>query len=201
MPGNRANLKNEKQYEALKDKGMSKERAGKIANSPDAPSHGGRRAVDSDRGTRVTLGRRSRRRHTMSSTVRRITLFAVAALLVGLVAWPAAARESAQVRINRGGSSLLQDGTARIALRARCDANLAAFELDVTVQQGTVTGEASTVQAGVVTCDGAWHRVNVVVVPTSGAFSGGRAQVFVFLGVFDQDAGDLEARASGSVRL
>ena len=45
-------------------------------------------------------------------------------------------------------------------------------------------------QAGVVTCDGAWHRVNVVVVPTSGAFSGGRVQVFVFLGVFDQDAGD-----------
>ena len=27
-------VKNEKQYEALKDKGMSKERAAKIANSP-----------------------------------------------------------------------------------------------------------------------------------------------------------------------
>ena len=31
-------MKNEKQYEALKDKGMSKERAAKIANSPDASS-------------------------------------------------------------------------------------------------------------------------------------------------------------------
>ena len=30
------NVKNEKQYEALKDKGMSKERAAKIANSPGA---------------------------------------------------------------------------------------------------------------------------------------------------------------------
>ena len=136
----------------------------------------------------------------MSSIVRRIAVFGVAALLVGVVAWPAAAREPAQIRINRG-SSALQDGSARIALRARCDANLAAFELDVTVQQGAVIGEISTVQAGVVTCDGGWHRVNVVVEPSSGAFSSGRAQVFVFLGVFDQSAGDLEARASGHVHL
>ncbi len=37
-------VKNEKQYEALKDKGMSKERAAKIANSPDASSHGGKKS-------------------------------------------------------------------------------------------------------------------------------------------------------------
>jgi hypothetical protein len=42
MPGKRANVKNEKQYEALKDKGMSKERAAKIANSPGASSRGGK---------------------------------------------------------------------------------------------------------------------------------------------------------------
>ena len=41
MPSKKANVKNEKQYEALKDKGMSKERAAKIANSPDASKHGG----------------------------------------------------------------------------------------------------------------------------------------------------------------
>jgi len=41
MPSKRANVKNEKQYEALKDKGMSKERAARIANSPDASRHGG----------------------------------------------------------------------------------------------------------------------------------------------------------------
>ena len=41
MPGTRANVKNEKQYEALRDKGMSKERAAKIANSPKASKHGG----------------------------------------------------------------------------------------------------------------------------------------------------------------
>jgi hypothetical protein len=42
MPGNRANVKNEKQYESLKDKGMSKERAARIANSPGASSRGGK---------------------------------------------------------------------------------------------------------------------------------------------------------------
>jgi hypothetical protein len=42
MPNKRANVKNEKQYEALKDKGMSKERAAKIANSPGASSRSGK---------------------------------------------------------------------------------------------------------------------------------------------------------------
>jgi hypothetical protein len=42
MPGKRPSVKNEKQYEKLKDKGMSKERAAKIANSPGASSRGGK---------------------------------------------------------------------------------------------------------------------------------------------------------------
>jgi hypothetical protein len=41
MPGKRPSVKNEKQYEKLKEKGMSKERAARIANSPDASKHGG----------------------------------------------------------------------------------------------------------------------------------------------------------------
>jgi hypothetical protein len=41
MPAKSAHVKNEKQYEALKDKGMSKERAAKIANSPGASKRGG----------------------------------------------------------------------------------------------------------------------------------------------------------------
>ena len=34
-------MRNEKQYEALKDKGMSKERAARIANSPGSSRRGG----------------------------------------------------------------------------------------------------------------------------------------------------------------
>ena len=44
VPNKRANVKNEKQYEKLKEKGMSKERAAKIANSPGASSRGGKKS-------------------------------------------------------------------------------------------------------------------------------------------------------------
>jgi len=44
VPNKRPNVKNEKQYEALKDKGMSKERAAKIANSPGASKKGGKKS-------------------------------------------------------------------------------------------------------------------------------------------------------------
>jgi hypothetical protein len=41
MPNERPSVKNEKQYEGLKKKGMSKGRAARIANSPGASSRGG----------------------------------------------------------------------------------------------------------------------------------------------------------------
>jgi hypothetical protein len=44
MPSESSNVKNEKQYEALKDKGMSKERAAKIANSEGSSSRGGKKS-------------------------------------------------------------------------------------------------------------------------------------------------------------
>ena len=52
MPGKSAHVKNEKQYEALKDKGMSKERAAKIANSPKASEHGGKAFMDRQQAAR-----------------------------------------------------------------------------------------------------------------------------------------------------
>jgi hypothetical protein len=45
MPNKRPSVKNEKQYEALKKKGMPKERAAKIANTPDASKRGGKAAA------------------------------------------------------------------------------------------------------------------------------------------------------------
>jgi hypothetical protein len=44
MPTKSANVKNKKQYEALKDKGMSKSRAARIANSPGASKRGGKQS-------------------------------------------------------------------------------------------------------------------------------------------------------------
>ena len=63
MPGKRANVKNEKQYEALKDKGMSKERAAKIGNSPGASSRGGKNSHSGNsRSARLREERRPRRK-------------------------------------------------------------------------------------------------------------------------------------------
>jgi hypothetical protein len=56
MPNEKANVKNEKQYEALKDKGMSKERAAKIANSPGAASRGGKKSGSSSSGSSSKQG-------------------------------------------------------------------------------------------------------------------------------------------------
>ena len=44
MPGKSAHVKNEKQYEALEEKGMSKELAAKIANSPGASRRAGKKS-------------------------------------------------------------------------------------------------------------------------------------------------------------
>jgi hypothetical protein len=44
VPDKRANVKNDEQYEALKDKAISEERAAKIANAPDTSKHGGRKS-------------------------------------------------------------------------------------------------------------------------------------------------------------
>jgi hypothetical protein len=44
MTDKRPSVKNEKQYEGLKKRGMSKERAAKIANTPGASKKGGKRS-------------------------------------------------------------------------------------------------------------------------------------------------------------
>ena len=44
VPDKRPSVKNEDQYEAWKEKGMSKLRAARIANSPEASSRGGKKS-------------------------------------------------------------------------------------------------------------------------------------------------------------
>jgi hypothetical protein len=56
VPSKSANVKNEKQYEGLKRKGMSKERAAKIANSPGASSRGGKSSGSGTRRSNSSQG-------------------------------------------------------------------------------------------------------------------------------------------------
>ena len=56
MPGKRPSVKNEKQYEKLKDKGMSKQRAARIANSPGVSSRGGKASGSGKRRSNSSQG-------------------------------------------------------------------------------------------------------------------------------------------------
>ena len=56
MPDKSSNVKNEKQYEALKDKGMSKERAARIANDPDSSRTGGKASGSGTKGSNASQG-------------------------------------------------------------------------------------------------------------------------------------------------
>jgi hypothetical protein len=56
MPDKRPSVKNEKQYEALKEKGMSKSRAARIANSPGASKRGGKKSGSGTRRRTTSQG-------------------------------------------------------------------------------------------------------------------------------------------------
>ena len=49
-------VKDDKQYEGLREKGMSKERAAKIANTPDASEKGGKASGSGKRNTDSSQG-------------------------------------------------------------------------------------------------------------------------------------------------
>jgi hypothetical protein len=71
MPSKSSNVKNDKQYEKLKDKGMSKQRAAKIANSPDASKHGGEQSGkggDSSQGGTTAQKKKAGRKGGKSSS-------------------------------------------------------------------------------------------------------------------------------------
>ena len=137
----------------------------------------------------------------MSSIVRRIAAFGVAALLVGVVAViglpppgsrPRSGSEQRAPPPSRTGAPTV------VALRAQCDANLAAFELDVTGAAGR--GHRRSLHGPGRRRDLRWRlasRQRRRRPRAPATFSSGRAQAFVFLGVFDQSAGDLEARDLG----
>ncbi len=56
MPGTRASVKNEKQYEGLREKGMSKQRAARISNSPGSSSRGGKASGSGTRRSNSSQG-------------------------------------------------------------------------------------------------------------------------------------------------
>ena len=129
-------------------------------------------------------------------------LFVVAALVLGPATSVAAAPQQVVVRAVAGQVSLDANGTVSVTLRVRCSPPLYAFELDVTVTQGTTFGSYSLVGVPFPVCTGRWERITVSVAPEMGTFGPGPATVFVYVGVYDPDTdSDLAGENSVSVRL
>jgi hypothetical protein len=91
-----ANVKNEKQYEALKKKGMSKARAAKIA-TPDASKHGGksrgRAATQAEGGTAAQLGGRAQGRQGRGQEREEVVRSTTFGYAVGVSTRPGARRQ------------------------------------------------------------------------------------------------------------
>jgi hypothetical protein len=127
-------------------------------------------------------------------------LFVLAALVLAPAA-PASAATALTIDIRAAQVQLLPDGTVAVPLRAKCSSSLDAFEVDLSVVQGTVTGENNTVGGAFPACTGKWQTITLTVAAYSGTFTAGPATISVFLGAFDQQQGDLSAEDSATVRL
>ena len=131
----------------------------------------------------------------------------LAALGIGvLTSGAATAGEStptASVRIVDRPAVLRADGGLRLAIAARCDPNLQAFELDVSVEQYQASGFLTKLAPpAVVLCDGFRHRQRVIVYPFSGTFAPRNATVSVFVGFYDpQQDRDLAREDTATVTV
>ncbi len=135
----------------------------------------------------------------------------VAALIVSATATiaasqPVAAATSAPrnqlvVDISRSQVQLAADGTVVVAVRARCQPPLGAFELIVSVRQEAMIGSVLLLGTGFPPCDGRWHRTTVAVAADSGSFVAGRATVEAALSAFHPTEGDLIVFDTVTVRL
>lgn len=118
----------------------------------------------------------------------------------------AAASEStapAAVRVLGSVAPVLADGSVRVRIGARCPSTYQPYELQVGVRQGEAFGSVGRIAPPpVVVCDGTPHVATVLVAPESGTFTRGRAQVDVFLGLFDTvSSADADLETSRTVWL
>ena len=137
----------------------------------------------------------------MRRTIAGVLLALTVAALLGVAA-PASAATALTVRVMKGQTTLIDDGTVDVVLRARCSPPLGTFEVDVSVRRGSTFGSSSIVQSGVVPCDRRWHRMIVnVAAETGGPFTSGFATVDVFLGANEGGGADVSAEVSTGLKL
>lgn len=130
-------------------------------------------------------------------------LVALAGALPGSTATAQEASPSASVRIVDRPAILRADGGVRLAVAAKCDATLQAFELDASLTQYQASGFLLRLAPpAVVVCDGSRHRNKVIVYPSSGSFVTGTAKASVFVGFYDpQQDRDLARQDAATITI
>jgi hypothetical protein len=120
-----------------------------------------------------------------------------------LVAGPAVATTpTIEVQVVERPTELRPSGLVAVVVRARCSPQYDAFEVDVSVNQGTVFGSVSRLGERYPVCDGTWKRNTFYVRPESGRFHHGLATVSLYLGAYDTvEDHDVEATDSERVRI
>jgi hypothetical protein len=112
-----------------------------------------------------------------------------------------AAPEPLVIQVMKGQTALTPDGTVLVPIRAHCYPPLDAFEIDVSVEQGSSFGSTILGQAEAPLCDGRWHKMVVTVAAEAGGFVAGTATVRSFIGGFDPNDGDVDATDDVTVKL
>ena len=137
----------------------------------------------------------------VSARVVLASLASAAALVVGTGSPAGAAPASAVVLPTK--ATLLADGSVQITMKVRCNDQQQAFEWSVEIRQGTIFGNDSAGPvAGLITCDGRFHKVEALVPGANGPYTAGPAEVQALVQLFDADEGsDIELEDRATVRL
>jgi hypothetical protein len=100
-------------------------------------------------------------------------------------------------------ATLLADGSVQITMKVRCNTQQQAFEWSVEIRQGTIFGNDSAGPvAGLIICDGRFHKVEALVLGANGPYTAGPAEVQALVQLFDADQGsDVELEDRATVRL
>lgn len=133
----------------------------------------------------------------------RLVASVLALLLVASVGVGAAQAAPPSVVVLPAKARVLDDGSVRLHLRVRCQEQQQAFEWTVDVRQGTVYGnDGDGPTAGLIACDGAFHRVRALVPGVGGPYVPGKADVQALVQLYDEDEGsDVELEDRAVVRL
>ena len=141
--------------------------------------------------------------------IRRLSAHVVAVLTAALTAWaiPGALPSDAGTTAPtltvelKPDVARMDDGIVEVIAWTTCSPGLTAFELDLSVNQGSSFGSQSMLFSGVVPCDGLRHETRMSISAETGRFEPGPATLSAYLAANQGGGGDIEATDEANVTL